>query len=196
MLKKLSIVLTFLICTTLFAQETAQTKVEIVAGPTISKIFGDEIDNVSTTIGLQAGVLFTVPTSSRGGIRIGALYNQKGFKANEIYSSEKVTFTNSYFTMPVHIMIETNPSTNLYIGPEVSFLINSKASLSNTTIDIEDGINKVDVAIAGGFQTYLTDRLSLSAGVSVGFFKVIKNSFTNEYVGQNLSIPITLGLVL
>lgn len=196
MLKKLSIVLTFLICTTLFAQETAQTKVEIVIGPTISRIFGDDIDNVNNAIGLQGGVLFTVPTSSKGGIRIGALFNQKGFKAKEIYSSKEVTFTNSYFTMPVHIMIEANSSTNFYIGPEVSFLINSKASLSNTTIDIEDGINKVDVAVAGGFQAYLTEKISLSAGVSVGFFKVIKNSFKNEYLGQNLSIPITLGITI
>lgn len=196
MLKKLSVVLTFLVSTTLFAQETTLSTFELVIGPTINTIFGDEVTEVNKTIGLQAGVFVNVPTSSRGGMRFGALFNQKGFKGNDVLSLQEVTITNSYLSIPVHIMIETSSSTNLYIGPEVSFLINSKASVSNTSVNIEDGINKVDVAIAGGFQAYLSDKISLSAGVSVGFFKVIKHSFKNKYISQNLSIPITLGIII
>ena len=189
MLKPIGFILIFLICGSSIAQKLP-SNFELVLGPTISRIIGDDLEGVDTKFGLQGGLLVNIP-GNRGNIRLGALYNQKGFGV------EGIDLTLNYLTLPIHFGYETATGGQFYFGPELNFLINAKASDGSTSVEVEDGINKADISIAGGFIVPLSDRLNMSMGISIGMIKVLETTnYKTSHVGNNLSIPLSLGLRL
>ena len=188
-LKPIGFILIFLICGSSIAQKLP-SNFELVMGPTISRIIGDDIEGVDSKFGLHGGLLINIP-SNRGNIRLGALYNQKGFGV------EGIDLTLNYLTLPIHFGYETASGGQFYFGPELNFLINAKASNGSASIEIEDGINKADISIAGGFIIPLSNRLNMSMGISLGIVKVLEaEGYKTSHAGNNLSIPINLGLRL
>lgn len=188
MIKQINIIIAFLICGASFAQRT--TQIEIIAGPTISKIIGKDLESVDFIFGIHGGLMLNIPRQS-GSMRIGALYNQKGFEADDI------EITLNYLTVPAHFGIATSSDAQFYIGPELNFLLNANASDGNVTVDIDEGLNDVDISVAGGILFPVSDRVNISFGFSFGMIKVLKiENYESSHIGQNLSIPFNVGLRL
>lgn len=188
MLKKWSLIIALLICSISYAQRP-ESSVDIVFGPTISNIVDEDLDKTNFIVGINGGVSLNVPVSINGVFSTGVLYNQKGFKQNGI--SLKL----DYLTIPVHFAIESSSRFYSYFGPEFNYLLSSEISNGKQSEKFDDEVNKIDIAFAVGMKAYINQKLSISVGATIGVLKVIKvEGYKDSHIGNNISIPITLGV--
>ncbi len=197
MIKKLTLILIFLISGIAFAQQ-ADARFELVIGPTVSKIVDEDLESIDFNFGLNGGFLYWIPVSSSTHLRIGALYNQKGFKMSNVDGyGQDLKFTTNYLTIPAHITIATSQENHLYFGPELNILLSATVSDGDNSSKINDGISETDLSLAGGLTTYISEKVSLSLGVSYGLVKVLEISgYKDSHIGHNISFPINLGIAL
>ena len=152
-LKTGAAILAFFASTTTFAQTffgsgtTEPIKFGIRAGINYSNIY-DEKGNgfvADDKLGYVGGAFASIPLGRYIGVQPEVLYSQKGFKAsgNVLGFNYNYKETLSYLDVPVQLQIKPIPQIAILVGPQYSYLLDTKYEFNgNTSRAQEDAISR------------------------------------------------------
>lgn len=100
-----------------------QPKMGFEFGAVMSNTTGSSNFNTSSLAGFSAGFAFDLPVSYPFSIAPAILYSQKGYSANTQFGN--FTQRSQYVDAPILAKFHAGHSINLYLGPQVSYMIAS-----------------------------------------------------------------------
>ncbi len=161
----------------LFNQVNGQNKGDFEfgfhAGLNISNVAASNAENANSTIGFNVGGLAEYYFSEAWGLKMKAIYDQKGW-GDGFFSDDNGTITTdfnvNYLTVPVTANWHFGRTNNWYLsfGAYAGFLLSAEAQA--TGLDVKDGFESTDFGIA----------LGLGVKIPVSDF----SKFIIEYDGQ------------
>lgn len=172
----------------------AQTDFGVKAGLNFTKMSQISLDGESANFkpGFHAGVFADINLLVIG-IRPEILYSQKGFEMDNEDGTLKSTL--SYVDVPVMVKFSPAPLIGLYLGPQVSFLLNENwdEDLSET-FDTDNSSTEFSGVIGAGVRL---GKLDLGARYNFGLSKVLEDEKFDKFdKGRNQVIQLSVGLVL
>lgn len=173
----------------------------IKAGGNLSNIIKTDGNDVKTDFkpGFHAGVFVEIPVSQKLTFAPEVMYSQKGYKADRFGGS--LTQTTNWIDVPILAKIDLAPQFNIFLGPQVSFLTQTRnkfegafGTVEQTTIENES--NKFRKSIAGGVigaGVDITPKIGLSARYAYDFQKSNENGTLTSPEFRNQVIQASLG---
>lgn len=138
-------------------------------------------DGADPRIGLNAGVSGEIALTPEFSLEPGIFYSMQGVKESD--SGITGTLKNDYLNVPVLAKYYVYEGFNLFAGPQVGFLVNSKLSTKTSgvsaSVDIKDLFKTVDFALVfgAGYQTAL--GLNFSVNYNLGLVNVFDGGTVN-----------------
>lgn len=122
--------------------------------------------------------------TDRIGIQPELLYSMQGFKVAGIGNVGM-----HYLAAPILMKLSMNDELSILVGPQVSYLVNSRLGLVNDLFSISyNGLFKsIDVGIAGGLEYKVTDKMAIGGRYILGLtdvnkdFQLTSNSNFSDY---------------
>lgn len=189
MKKFLLMAIVMMASTSVFAQREAGT---LTLQPRVGLIAAD-FNNTGDTearVGLVTGAEFEYYLSSAVGLSVGALYAQQGAEMKDY----DITFKLDYLNVPVILNFYLWKGLAIKAGLQPGFKLSSEVEGSfrgaRGTVNIEDYVNKVDLAIPVGIS-YDFGRLVLDARYTFGTKHIFKDAADLD--SKNLTFQIGLG---
>ncbi|MES2543257.1 MAG: porin family protein [Bacteroidota bacterium] len=152
--KTITAIAAILITTTGFAQNEPITatdsrsefKFGFKAGINISNVYDEEGDDfvADNKTGFAGGMFFSIPLGQIVGFQPEFMYSQKGFEASgsNILGTYEYKRTTSYLDIPLQLQIKPTPSFTILVGPQYSYLLETKNEFNGSTSTTqEDDIN-------------------------------------------------------
>lgn len=178
------------------------------AGASMAKVTGDDIDSLFSDVkyktGFAAGVFLNAGLTPSIAIQPELLYVMRGAKEDVIDLKLKA----NYVALPVLIkwMAPTQGSVkpNLFVGPEVAFLMSAKIDTVGGDVDVKDSTKSVDFGLVfgGGLDFDAgSGRVTFDVRYNLGLTKIddssdksdIKNSGFAAYIGYAIPIGRKVG---
>lgn len=157
------------VSTTAFAQDGTTTsstdtrenfKFGVKAGINISNVYDEEGEDfvADGKVGFAGGVFFSIPLGKFVGLQPEILYSEKGFKAEGSILGVNYDFKRktSHLDIPVHFQIKPTENLSILVGPQFSYLLETRNELGNFSGGMEEEINE---------DNYKKGVFGLSAGV-------------------------------
>lgn len=170
-------------CFVTFAIQAQQIRLIPKVGVNIASM--TNADDADARIGLNAGVAAEISIAPSFAVEPGVFYSMQGFKNEVVVSS---TMKNDYINIPVLAKYYVFEGFNVFAGPQVGILVNSKASGSDSgvsaSVDMKKMYKTIDFsAVLGiGYQTAL--GLNFSANYNLGLTNVIGSGKVNIAGGE------------
>lgn len=175
----------FLSCKYSNAQEI---KLGVKGGANISNI-ALESGNLDNKILFHFGIISKIKLSEKVIIQPEILYSQQGAKfENPINQDFTGDYQLNYINIPIYLNYEINDSFSINIGPQIGFLINSKATFSGNSLILGGDYEVVDknpeyyektsFGFNGGLS-YEVNDLILSANYNFGITDINNTSELN-----------------
>ncbi len=170
-----------------------QIRFGIKAGANLMNIgkfeFADTYYNSKYKVGFQAGVYAEIPMGTGFAFLPEATYTQKGGKVEEtvLGNSGKIESTVNYLDVPFLIGYRATPELTIFAGPQVSFLLSQKTTVSvngeaETETTDTDNLRKSLAGAAAGIGYRIGDNLNINARYLTDLQHAAK-----ENVGQDKS---------
>jgi len=150
----LTVILALLPMSSAMAQLTWEGGVK--GGLSMANFYGDDVDNTSIKIGAAGGAFVTAHITEMFGVRLEALYVQKGAKYDVTDTTGTSTTTTEqkakfdYIEIPLFGVAEFAAAekimVNVYAGPALGILASAKLE----DYDVKDNAKSIDFGIAGG----------------------------------------------
>lgn len=135
-------------------------KFGVKAGINLSNVYDEEGDDfvADSKVGFAGGAFVSIPLGTFVGIQPEVMFSQKGFKfeSNGLLGDNKFTRTTSHLDIPVHLQIKPIESLSILVGPQFSYLLNTKNEFNGYSAEQEQEIND---------ENYKKGVIGLSAGV-------------------------------
>ena len=135
-------------------------KFGVKAGINLSNVYDEEGDDfvADSKVGFAGGAFVSIPLGTFVGIQPEVMFSQKGFKfeSNGLLGDNKFTRTTSHLDIPVHLQIKPIESLSILVGPQFSYLLNTKNEFNGYRAEQEQEIND---------ENYKKGVIGLSAGV-------------------------------
>lgn len=172
-------------CLTSFAMQAQEIHFSPKVGMNVASMTNS--DGSDPRIGLNAGVTAEISLGSGFAIEPGVFYSMQGFKASGGGVDAKLK--NDYINVPVLAKYYVYEGLNVFAGPQVGFLVNSKvtgsASGVSASIDMKDAFKTVDFAAVIGVGYQLPIGLNFAANYNFGLINVLEDD-SFDVVGQAL----------
>lgn len=195
-----SIALTFMVCTSIKAQENTP-KFGIKGGLNFSNLYTDNVDDENMLTGFNIGLFAKLPISNSFAIQPEIYYSGKGAEVvyDNVLANGTAQFKLNYIELPVMLVANITKNFNIQAGPYVSYLINGKTTneSNGSSFNFEDNIdvndfNRIDAGLAAGLGLDL-GIISLGVRYNYGLVKVGKEK---NYFGTNYTFPDAKNSVL
>ncbi|WP_158557053.1 porin family protein [Mucilaginibacter conchicola] len=136
----------FCLSTAAFSQTKGTNVVSVQVGLNLANVTASGISNNDYKAGFNAGLNLDHYFSDSWSLKIGALYDQKGW-GKGYFESTTTDFKLDYITVPVLANWHFGRTKNWYLnfGPYVSFLTSAKTSIGSN--DVKDFFNTTDAGI-------------------------------------------------
>ncbi|MFT3793278.1 porin family protein [Flavobacterium sp.] len=112
----------------------------IRAGLNISNVYDEEGEDfiADSKTGFYGGAFVSVPLGTIIGIQPEVIYSQKGFKATGTFLGGSYDFerTTSYLDIPLQLSIKPIPQLTFLVGPQFSYLLETKDDFNEGTITL------------------------------------------------------------
>jgi Outer membrane protein beta-barrel domain len=200
---------------------SAQVRYGILAGANISNWKGDALKTVSNVVDLTRGFIDTksntgfhfgcfvnIPIANNFSFEPGLQYSKKGYDLQGDLKIDALKFLGvnakaqvnaHYIDMPLVVKANVAKGFNLFVGPQVSYLIKNNFRVTtsvlginvvNKNLDITNQFNKLDVAMVAGLGYQFNNGLFLKSNYDYGLSKLDKNKNIKAY---NRVVKISLG---
>ncbi|RYE24670.1 MAG: PorT family protein [Sphingobacteriaceae bacterium] len=185
-----------LLTVNLFAQKfkTSGVSYGVKAGINIANIAIEPSDatvSQKSIIGFNAGVFATLPIALGFAIQPELLYSGLGTRATT--GGQSVDIKLDYITLPVLAKYKIiGTGLGIYIGPQVGYILSSKAKAGGVSVDVDDSFKKADFSGIGGVDYALPLGLSLSARYQLGLVNIAKEASGDESAKNN-AFTLSLG---
>ena len=138
-------------------------------------------EGTDSRIGLNAGVSGEIALTPVFALEPGVFYSMQGITASE--SDVDVTWKNDYINVPVLAKYYLYEGLNLFAGPQIGFLINSKITGEDSgvsaSVDTKDAFKAIDFALVLGVGYQTAMGLNFSANYNLGLINVLDEGSTN-----------------
>ena len=160
----------------------AQFPLTLVAGPTFTKITGDDApDDVETRTGFLAGVATNIPLSGESvALTPAVVFVQRGWKETD--TEAKVSYIDIPVFVALNVPVSDAAGLLLSAGPRISFQMScTRTPEDGESADCpdEDGIKSTDFGVLGdagfGFSISPTMYLGVGAGYDFGLTEIFDN---------------------
>jgi opacity protein-like surface antigen len=121
------------------------------------------------------------------------MFSNKGCKFKKDNSSSGGNLHLNYLNVPILFGVKMIDKLAILAGPEVGYLISAKSKVDSQTIDVSEiWDNKIDFALAGGANYFLSESIGLDIRYTHGLSSVIKDAQIrdefNNPIGNNLKL--------
>lgn len=149
-------------------------------GLNLANIFNADGDIRS---GLNIGVSGEIKLARAFAIEPGLYYSMQGSKSNENGVGGKIK--NDYLNIPILAKGYLYKGFNVFVGPQLGFLVSSKAVVVDSDVSVSAGardfFNAMDFSVVFGVGYQFDLGLSVSANYNMGLTNVFKNDEISEF---------------
>lgn len=162
------------LCAATFTAAKAQVQFGVKAGANLSNIAGKDVEDAKSLIGFNAGGFVRLPINDNIKIQPEVLFSAQGSKVDSEIGDAKMHL--SYVNIPVMFQYHTESGFFAETGPQVGFLAKSKMKSGSLSVDIDEGMKKVDFAwgLGAGYQ------LPMGVGVNLRYNHGLSSIFDSE----------------
>lgn len=160
------------------SQTDAQVKFGIKAGPQLTNLVGDDVEELDSKIGFNVGGYANIRFSEQFAFQPELVYSLQGAKG-EAFGTD-VTLNTSYINVPLMVKWYAYDGLNFEFGPQVGFNVASKVKVDGSTLEIADGTYDFD-------EVYGEDPETVDFGVNIGAGYELP-------MGLNFGLRYSLGL--
>lgn len=187
-MKKIILSLGLLVGVASVANAQTGTTFGLKAGINYSTVTGDEVEDVESKIGLQAGAFANFGLSDLISIQPEVLYSQKGTGFEE---DEDVKFKLNYIDVPILVKVNAG---GLFFegGPQVGFLAGAKATNGDDDEDIKDDFNSIDFGYAVGLGYQVESGPMIGLRYNGGISNIIKDG-DDDVSARNSTFQLYVG---
>jgi len=194
-MKKLVFLISFILCSsTVFSQFVPVPSWGAKGGINIADIGGDEADN-AMKLAFAAGLYGQKHFNAFWHINVELLLSGQGHGAKDDFSNKLNLL---YLNLP--IIVEYAPSFNLgfHAGLQPGLILSAKSKFQDTTSDVKDQFNTVDLGLVLGGSYYLMDKkVAITLRYILGFTSLSSDEFTpNPPTRYNRVIQITASYMI
>ncbi|MGY6560453.1 MAG: porin family protein [Nitritalea sp.] len=176
------------------AQES-RTGIGVRGGANFFTFGGSDASNADydNRVGFHAGAYATLGLGQAFAIEPGVFYSIKGTQNDDLINSRAVL---GYVDVPVLARLYLGNAFNVFAGPQVSYLVNSRfeGDLFGSSVGFDtDAIRDTDFGLVFGVGFNMPRGFNLQASYDYGTTPVFRNSEANVY---NRGFKLSLGLTL
>lgn len=149
-----------------------------------------EENDYTNRVGFHAGIYTMMFATDRFAIEPGIYYSVKGTQNNDAVDSRAIF---NYVDVPVLFRLYPSEGFNVFAGPQISFLANSKyeGDFFGSTISFEgDNTKETDLGLVFGVGYNLPKGFNVQGSYDYGMTPIFKNSDADVY---NRGFKISLG---
>lgn len=136
-----------------FTTASAQVQFGVKAGANLATLVGDDIEDVKSKVGFNAGAFVRLPITESFKIQPEVLFSTQGAKSDGGEMGDvKLNF--SYVNIPVMFQYHTESGFFAETGPQVGFAAKRQMKAGDVSVDLDEGFKKVDFAwgLGAGYQ--------------------------------------------
>lgn len=152
-------------------------------GLNLSFITGDGTDNFDSKIAFHIGVVSEITISENFSFQPELLYSAQGDK--ETFEGTDIKYKLDYLNVPLMVKYYVSEGFSLEAGPQLGFLLSSKAEGDGVSIDLKDMMNTFEFALDFGLGYKFENGINFSARYNLGISNIVKNN------GSILGEPMT-----
>ncbi len=172
----------------------------VKGGVNYSNIIKTNDDSYETDFkpGFHAGLTMEIGLGNTFSFAPELMFSQKGYKTDVFGGTFKQT--TNWIDIPILAKIQAGPAFNVFLGPQVSFLTQTKNEFEGIVSGqqiIEEGSDQFKKSIAGGVFGAgfdITPKVGLSARYAIDFQKTDENGNTSTPAFKNQVIQAGLAL--
>ncbi|MFV5692305.1 porin family protein [Flavobacterium sp. LT1R49] len=175
------------------AQDKEDMSFGVKAGLNISSITNADQDgmNSKSLVGFHVGFFGEFMISNEFSIQPELLYSTQGVKLE--VDGDKGDLKLDYINVPVMAKYYIADAFSLELGPQIGFLVSSKAKSGGESIDVKDDTKSIDVSLGFGANYNFAEKFMLGARYNLGLTRVQKDLFPGESESKNSVFQISLG---
>jgi opacity protein-like surface antigen len=171
----------------------------IKGGANMSNIIKTNDDSYNSDFkpGFQGGVTMEIGLGNTFAFAPELMFSQKGYKTDTFGGT--YTQTTNWIDIPILAKIQAAPQFNIFLGPQVSFLTQTKNKFEgDVTVqnEIEEGSETFKKSIAGGVLGAgfdITPKIGVSARYAIDFQKTDEEGNTSTPAFKNQVVQAGLG---
>jgi len=198
------IILTVCIAALGFVSANAQAEFGIKGGVNFSSLMGDTNGNLKFRTGFNVGLVAEIETSSSTSIQPELIYSSQGFKFDGRVDGTAYddTFKLDYLNIPIVFKFYFSEGWSLETGPQVGFLLSSKAvDGSIDSDDLNDDLTTASFDWLIGFGYKFDNGFNVNARYIGGFTDIWKGYVKSpppgywyyDYGRRNSVFQLTIG---
>lgn len=189
-MKKIFLILSLVILTGLSAN--AQSGFGVRGGANFFNFGGDDVseNDYTNRTGFHAGIYASILGGGPISIEPGIYYSIKGTQNDDAANTRAVL---DYVDVPLLLRLKFGDGFNLFGGPQVSFLVNSKfeGDFAGSTVSLNtNNIKETDAGLVFGLGYNLPKGMNIQGSYDYGFTPIFKNSDADVY---NRGFKLSLG---
>lgn len=156
--------------------------------------------------GFHVGAYINLPLADVVSIQPEVLYSQKGYRADRSIGNTtiyKYRVTTGYIDVPVLVKITPTKNFGILVGPQISFLTNTKAKFETPNATFESQVNNENDNLRNnilgglaGLEYAVSDNVTIGARYALDFQKNDKNGNSNSLKYRNQVVSLTVGFQL
>ncbi|MDR1347524.1 MAG: PorT family protein [Prevotellaceae bacterium] len=183
MKKILLIMMVAMLCA---ATANAQIKFGAKAGVNLSTL--TDADDAELKFGFHVGGFAEFTLSDRIALQPELLYSTQGADAEGDNS-----LSLGYINVPVLLKVNIVEGLSAEVGPQVGFLLSSKAKSGVVSVSIKDYTKSLDVSAVIGLSYTFAEKFVVSARYGLGFTTVYKQELVNDAKPKNSVMQVSFG---
>ena len=151
-------------------------------GLNFALISGDGTDNFDGRFAFHVGAVSEIPITEKFSVQPELLYSSQGDKGT--FDGMDITFKLDYLNLPILAKYYVAERFSLEAGPQIGFLLSSKAEGGGVSIDIKELFKSIDLGLGFGLGYKLENGINFTGRFNAGITNIIEN---NGYI---LDVPI------
>lgn len=177
----------FIFCFIVNAQDNQSNSSDISfglkGGLNFAMIAGDDTDEFDGRIAFHAGAVAEFQISEKFSFQPELLYSSQGDKMTS--EGMDVDFKLDYLNIPLLAKYYVAEGFSLEAGPQIGFLLSSKAEAGGVSVDIKDLIKGIDFGVDFGVGYKLENGLNFAARYNLGLSNIVESD--GSILGESIS---------
>ena len=170
----------------------AQSGFGIRGGVSMFNFGGDDVseNDYTNRVGFHAGGYVSLLAGNVVSLEPGVYYSVKGTQNDDVINSRAVL---DYVDVPVLVRLKFGEGFNVFGGPQISFLTQSKfeGDFGGSTVSLDtDSVKDTDAGLVVGVGYHLPKGLNIQGSYDYGMTPIFKDSDADVY---NRGFKISLG---
>jgi hypothetical protein len=152
----------------------------IKGGINLSGIHNDNNTSFDSKTGFHLGVLWHIHLAKQFAMQPEVVFSTQGMKYKA--GTSNATLNLDYVNVPLLFQYMFDNGFRFQAGPQLSFLVNAKSKNGNTSTDLKNNYNGIDLGAAIGMSyVHVPSGFGVDARYNIGLNNINKDGSVNSY---------------